>query len=103
MKNSFGNSLTVTLFGRDIVCDFGEKELRAHYDKAPLTRTGAFDVTVLMDRLSMEMYIDGGRIFMGTVNSCTSMESDKPFLTLSADCAYEVEELTVIPLRSIWE
>jgi hypothetical protein len=95
--------LTVNLFGRDIVCDFGKQQLFAHWDTAPLTRTGAFSLTVLMDRLSMEMYIDGGLIFMGTVNGGTSMERDKPWLTLSSDCDYTVSELTVVPLRSIWE
>ncbi len=95
--------LTLTVFGRTITCDLSQKQLSMGGTTGPLAITNMLDLTVLLDRCSIEIYADNGRILMSNINADTVMDRNLPTLTVSTTGNYTLDTLTGYSLNSIWE
>ena len=63
-----GEKFVINVFGTDLVCDMDKNELRCKNVKMPLSLNGdKVDVRILVDRSSVEIFADGGKIFAAAV------------------------------------
>ena len=58
-----------------------------------------FDLTIISDRCSAEVFLDGGKIFLTDVSVC---DRNLTFLEISSDTDYIIENLEIHSLKSIW-
>lgn len=96
--------LTVKVFGIELELNRQENSIRLGDKTAPITLTETeWDLVLLVDRCSVELYLDGGKIYLGTADESTYCDYNLPYMELSttADCTLRSAELTA--LRSIWE
>jgi len=97
-------TIALRLFGRIIKIDFTQNHVRMRASVAPLdTGREDFDLTIITDRCSVEMFVDGGVSFIADVNENTVMDKNLPYLELSTDEACVLDEVTVTPLTSIFK
>jgi sucrose-6-phosphate hydrolase SacC (GH32 family) len=98
-------SIILMLFGRRIQMNFSENKLVIGRHVCPLSIShNGLDLTVIADRLSIEIYLDGGRI-------CTTFMEDStvpdymniPYVELLADACATVDSIELNALTSIWE
>lgn len=94
--------LNLTVFGRSMVFDVAHNRLLLGNASAPLSISGEFDVEVVIDRCSIEVFGDGGRLYLGSVTPDTVMDRSLPFMTLETDCECVVSMLEWHSLESIW-
>ena len=95
--------MTVDIFGRSIGFDFANNKMNIGDCTAPisLTRNG-LDITLIVDRCSMEVFADGGKIFMSCLNNDTVSDFNLPNLTIRADKKITLENIEINSLDSIW-
>jgi len=97
-------TLTMTAFGRETVFDFTKNQIRVGRDTAPLGAAGApWEATILLDRCSVELFADGGRVYLSALNEETVMDRNLPRLVLRGSAGVQLDTLTAESLRSIWE
>ncbi len=95
--------MTVSIFGRSIGFDFANNKMNIGDCTAPisLTRSG-LDITILVDRCSVEVFADGGKIFMSCLNNNTVSDFNIPYLTIRADRKITLENVEINSLDSVW-
>ena len=95
--------MTVSIFGKSIGFDFANNKMNIGDCTAPisLTRKG-LDITIIVDRFSMEVFADGGKIFMSCLNYDTVCDFNIPYLTIQADSEITLENVEINSLESIW-
>ena len=103
VENLESGMLTVDIFGRSIGFDFTNNKMNIGDCTAPvsLTRRG-LDITLIVDRCSMEVFADGGKIFMSRLNNDTLNDFNIPYLTIRADRKITLENIEINSLDSIW-
>ena len=103
VENLESGMLTVDIFGRSIGFDFTNNKMNIGDCTAPvsLTRRG-LDITLIVDRCSMEVFADGGKIFMSCLNNDTLNDFNIPYLTIRADRKITLENIEINSLDSIW-
>ena len=70
---------------------------------APISLTrGGLDITILVDRCSIEVFSDGGKIFMSCLNNNTVSDFNIPYLTIQADKKMALDNIEINSLNSIW-
>ena len=96
--------LTVGWFGREFTCDFAENQmtLGEAKDKLSIDRS-KLRLNVVIDRCSIEIFSDGGKIGYVNTDSNTICDRNLPYLTLTADKDLTVTDFTVHTLKSIWQ
>lgn len=103
LKGKSSGQLTLTLFGRTVSFNFAENKLRMAGTAAPMATLGNdLDLTMILDRCSMELYADNGRIYVSAVNSEAVSDYNIPWLILSADGDATLEYIEITALDSIW-
>ncbi len=96
-------SMILTVFGREICLNFAENRICAGGTECPLSVTGgAVDLTVLVDRMGMEIYSDGGRVYMSALTEDMFMDRNLLSLTLRCDEEYLADLIEIHSLESIW-
>ena len=96
-------ALTVSLFGRKWRVDFSENRICIGDSECPISVTGgALDLTVVADRLGLEIFADGGRIYTSCLGEDTFMDRNLLFMTLSCDVPYCADLLEIHSLESVW-
>lgn len=96
--------VTVSIFGRSIGFDFANNKMNIGGCTAPISLTrGGLDITVIVDRCSMEVFADGGKIFMSCLNNGTVSDFNLPHLTIQADRKITLENIEINSLDSIWD
>ncbi len=102
-ENVESGVMTVSIFGRSIGFDFANNKMNIGNCTAPisLTRSG-LDITILVDRCSMEVFADGGKIFMSCLKNDTVSDFNIPYLTIQADRKIALENIEIHSLESIW-
>lgn len=71
-------------------------------ESAPIPKTdGSFDVTLIVDRCSLEAFAFGGRIAVAAVNEDTVADRSLPTLELTATGGFALDEVEAIALRGI--
>jgi sucrose-6-phosphate hydrolase SacC (GH32 family) len=96
--------LTLKIFGRKILCDTGKNSITLSNNTAPLSlNQNTVDLVIVSDQCSIEIYSDGGKFYMGTVDENTFCDYNLPYMEIisSADC--EIHHLELHSLKSIWE
>ncbi|MBR7161011.1 MAG: hypothetical protein IKD07_01210, partial [Clostridia bacterium] len=60
------------------------------------------DLTVLVDRMGMEIYADGGRIYMSALTEEMFMDRNLLSFSLHCDEEYLADLIEIHALESIW-
>ncbi|MBQ2988176.1 MAG: hypothetical protein IJD59_03635 [Clostridia bacterium] len=96
-------TMTLHIFGREILADFENNRISAGGAECPLSITGdCVDLTVLVDRMGMEIYADGGRIYMSALTEEMFMDRNLLSFSLHCDEEYLADLIEIHALESIW-
>lgn len=99
-----GLCLSVSFFGRTLMLDTAENTLTFGKRKCPLSYTKSeLNLSVIIDRCSVEIYSDRGRVYFTDATGTAVMDRGQPCLTVTANRAYTLHSLRVQELKSIWE
>ena len=102
-KKSEKGMLTATLFGRELRVDFSENRICADGAECPLSVTGgALDLIIIVDRQGVEIFADGGRIYMSHLSDGMFMDRNLLSLDLRCDEPYALDLLEIHAMESIW-
>jgi sucrose-6-phosphate hydrolase SacC (GH32 family) len=96
-------TLTMTVFGRPIVFDLAAGRIRVSRCEAPLGDGAAWDAAVVIDRSSVEIYADGGTVYLTALDEGTVMDRTQPILRLRSDTERLLDEFVIDTFRSVWE
>ena len=96
-------SLTVSVFGRNICFDLAQNKMSIGDCAAPVSLTeSGLDITILVDKCSMEIFADGGKIFLSCLNKNTVSDFNIPYLTIQAGESIILKDVEIYSLDSIW-
>lgn len=96
-------ALNIKVFGRTIHFDFAKNEIRIGESVAPISVSRAdFDITVIVDRCSIELFSDGGKIFMSCIDENTLSDRNIPYFTINSENEIKLEGIEINSLDSIW-
>ena len=102
-KNPESGKMTISIFGRNINFDFSNNIIHVGECTAPISLTHSeLDITVVADLLSMEMFNDGGKIFISYLNQSTVSDFNIPDLTVQTDREIILDSIEINSLDSIW-
>ena len=96
--------LTLKIFGINVLFDKTENKVKLSDNSAPITlASDIWEIVMLVDRCSVELYLDGGKIYLSTINAETYCDYNLPYLEIASttDCA--VKSIELHSLKSIWE
>lgn len=94
-----GEKLVINMFGTDLACDMDKNELRCKNVKMPLSLNGdRVEVRILVDRCSVEIFADGGKIFAAAV---AFADYNLPMVTLNKNEKIIVDNFTWHTLKNI--
>lgn len=95
--------LNFSIFGCGFSVDFSKNQLVLGDKQAPVSVSkNNLDITLLIDRCSMEIFADGGRAYMSFVEAYTVCDRNLPWLKISSDAEYCFESIALYSLNSIW-
>ena len=98
-----GSKAEIQIFGRTIQLNFQRNEVTIGNNSAPISITGKrCDITILVDRCSIELFADGGKIYMSCLDDSTLCDRNLPYLVLKADRDTSLESMEIHALNSIW-
>lgn len=96
--------LTVNLFGRKIICDTEKNSITLSKNTAPLSFTpNKIDLVIISDQCSLEIYSDGGKFYLSTVDENTFCDYNLPYMEIVANGDCEIQRIELHSLKSIWE
>ena len=104
VEPTVSTQLTLKIFGIDIIFNNAENKVKISDDSAPITlASNVWEIVMLVDRCSVELYLDGGKIYLSTIDAKTYCDYNLPCLeiTSTTDCA--VKNVELHSLKSIWE
>ena len=97
------SDFTIKIFGRDIVIKPSENELKFAKEAVPLAIfNGSLDITLVIDRCSIEVFLDGGKIYASFLNNESVSDYNVPFVEISSKDGLKIDELMLVALKSIW-
>lgn len=95
--------LRFNIFGCDFAVDFAQNQLMLGKNQAPVSvEKNNLDITLLIDRCSMELFVDGGKAYMASVEDDTVCDRNLPWLNISATAEYCFETIALYSLEAIW-
>lgn len=101
--NLNNGKMIISIFGRSISFDFANNEMKIGNCIAPISLTSnELDITVIVDKCSMEVFADGGKIFTVCLHHDTVSDFNIPHLTIQADREILLKNIEVTSLESIW-
>lgn len=93
----------IEIFGKKIGLDFGKNELSIGGERAPISLAGGgLDLTLIVDRCSIEAFADGGKIVLTCVCADSVCDRNLPRLVMRADIDADIEMIEINSLKSIW-
>ncbi len=96
--------LTLKIFGIDILFDKAENKVRLSDRSAPVTlQSNIWDIVLIVDRCSVELYLDGGKIYLGTVDTKTFCDYNLSYMDIASTSDCLIKSLESHSLKSIWE
>ncbi len=99
-----GSHLTFNLFGRKIVCDTEKNAITLSKSTSPLSLAeNSIDLVIISDSCSIELYADGGKFYMATVDESTFCDYNLPYLEITSSSDCEIQSLELHSLKSIWD
>ncbi len=106
IKSDYINSgnITFSAFGRNITIDFSKNEIKLGNCTAPVSITkNGFDLTIISDRCSIEIFADGGKAYMSCLSGYTFMDRNLPCFSIISKDKQNIKSVEVISLKSIWK
>ena len=95
--------ITVSIFGRRIIFDFDKNNMSIGDCKAPVSITNSgLDVTIVIDKCSMELFADGGKIYLTCISNNTVSDYNIPRLGVFANKPVTIDSVEINSLESIW-
>lgn len=95
--------LDMQIFGRKISLNFLKNQIVCDGSAAPISlEEEYFDITVLVDTCSFEIFTDKGRAYIANITQATVVDKNLKFLELKATEDITVEKLEINSLKSIW-
>jgi len=103
-SNFFENAeLILHIFGRRICLNFTKNEMTIGGCTAPIFLThNNLDLTIIVDRCSMELFADGGKITMSCLDNNAFSDFNLPYITIQSDKNIILESIEINSLHSIW-
>ncbi len=96
-------NLTIEIFGRTINFDFTKNEIKFGNCTAPISLIRSIlDTTIIIDRCSIELFADGGKIMVSCLNEDTFMDRNLPYIKINADTDIILDRIEINSLESIW-
>jgi len=96
-------NLTIEIFGRTINFDFTKNEIKFGNCTAPISLIRSIlDTTIIIDRCSIELFADGGKIMVSCLNEDTFMDRNLPHIKINADTDIILDRIEINSLESIW-
>lgn len=96
--------LSLNIFGRTLTFHVAENTMELGGEKFPLSIHGkGLDCQLIFDRISVEIYLDGGRIYVARLTYDTIPDENLPFLELRANTDARLDRIELHSLKSIWE
>ena len=94
-----GEKLVINMFGTDLVCDMDKNEIRCKNVKMPLSISGdKVDMRILVDRCSVEIFADGGKIFAA---AAMFADYNLPYVVLRENEKIQIDSFTWHTLKNI--
>lgn len=96
--------LNFNIFGCGFSVNFSENQLILGNNRMPVSiHEETLELTLLVDRCSMEIFADGGKAYLSAVEEGTICDRNLPWFHITSDAAYCLECLEMYSLNSIWE
>lgn len=94
------SKLDFSIFGISFMCDMKENIFKINEKTAPVSCSEErFDLTIIIDRCSTEVFIDGGKVFLTDVSIC---DRNINYFEINSDTDYNIEAMEIHSLKSIW-
>ena len=106
LKGKFDENavLDLILFGRKIQIDFSENRITVGRNQAPVfVAEKELDITLLVDRRSVELFADGGKIYFYASSEEILMDRNFLSLVLSCNTEYSLDFAEIHALEPIWQ
>ena len=103
IEPTLSTKLALKIFGINIFLNGSDNSIKLNDISAPVTLlSDKWELIMLIDRCSVELYLDDGKIYLGTIDEKTYCDYNLPYLeiTSSTDCRIKNTELH--SLKSIW-
>ena len=98
-----GGVTEMQIFGIKLEFDFKNNEITVGNNHAPISVTSSkSDITLLIDRCSIEIFSDGGRIHMSCLDCDTICDRNIPYFVVSSDSETKIEAVEMHSLNSVW-
>ncbi len=102
MNNDCGVT-EMQVFGRKIQFNLNKNEITVGKNCAPITLTAAKNnITIIVDRCSIEIFADGGKIYMSCLDNDTVCDRNIPYFFIKSDSETVIETMEIHSLNSIW-
>ncbi len=96
--------LSLKIFGIDVLFNKAENRVKLSDSSAPITLScDTWDVTMIVDTCSVELYLDGGKIYLGTVDERTYCDYNLPYMEITSNTECKLNSIELHSLKSIWE
>lgn len=96
--------LTINLFGRKIVCDTDKNNVTVAKSTAPLSlNPNKLDLVIISDQCSLELYMDDGKFYIGTVELGTCCDYNLPYIEITSNSDCNIKRIEINSLKSIWK
>lgn len=96
--------LDMILFGRMLRIDFSENQISVGKNKIPVSLTEKeLDIALLVDRCSVEIFADGGTIYLYSLSGDVVMDRNLLSLLLSCNTKYSLDFAEIHALEPIWQ
>lgn len=102
MNNDCGVT-EMQVFGRKIQFNLNKNEITVGKNCAPITLTATKNnITIIVDRCSIEIFADGGKIYMSCLDNDTLCDRNIPYFVIKSDNETTIEAMEIHSLNSIW-
>lgn len=101
----FGGSgkAEIVIFGRKIKFDFDNNEMKIGKNRAPIFLTNKNDdLTIIVDRLSFEIFSDGGKIYFTCLDENTVCDYNLPYFIVKSEKDNRIKSIEIHSLNSVW-
>ncbi len=105
IKSSYiaNGAMNISIFGREINFDFSKNEIKLGDATAPISITrGCLDITLIVDRCSIELFTDNGKIYVSCLDGYTLMDRNLPYIKINASTNISLDSIEINTLKSIW-
>jgi len=99
-KFDFDTTLKFSYFGREFDISMLGNEIKSKSFNGPVSvDEKSLDIKLIIDRASLEIYSDAGKIYYGNVNEYTVCDRNLPNLSITSDNDYTLDKLEIISLK----